>query len=141
MIIILDFNRTIYDPETGDLMPGALELLMYAKEKGAVLHLISKKEEGREDALAQLGIASYFDSVVFTEEKEPAMKALIEGSPHPIYVVGDYLHNEIRFGNRYGAKTIWLRRGRFKGLSSETPEDVPWQTIEELTKAKQYLTD
>ncbi len=141
MIIILDFNRTIYDPDTKDLVPGALALLQYLKGKQAEVHLISRKEEGREDLLQTFGIASYFNSVTFTEDKEPAMEKLIKAHPVPVYVVGDHLHNEVRLGNRYGARTIWLRRGRFKDLEPETHEDVPWQTIAELTEAPDFLTD
>lgn len=141
MTIILDFNRTIYDPETGELVPGALALLTFLKERGDTVHLISKKEGGREDLLDTLGIASYFTTVTFTEEKEPSMAALIKESASPVYVIGDYLHNEIRYGNRYGAHTIWLKRGRFRDLKPELEDDVPWQTIEELTEAQHYLTD
>ena len=132
MTIIYDFNRTIFDPETGTLMDGALTLLQIHTAEGHTLHLVSKREADREATLARLGIGKYFDSVQFVEEKQDALKALIEAAETPVYVIGDHLHSEIRLGNRLGARTIWLKRGRFADLRPEGPDDMPWRTISHL---------
>ncbi|MGB4076803.1 MAG: HAD hydrolase-like protein [Minisyncoccia bacterium] len=139
MTLIIDFNRTLYDPETDALMDGALALLTYAKNKSITMHLLSKREEGRERRIEGLGIAAFFTSIIVTNEKEPELRRLIEHALDPVFVLGDHLHNEIRLGNRYGAKTLWLRRGKFKHLRRESPEDVPWQTIETLEDAMKHL--
>src|SRR4051812_25023474 len=46
MTIIIDFNRTIYDPEVGELLPGALDLLQTLQGAGHELYLVSRIEVG-----------------------------------------------------------------------------------------------
>lgn len=132
MTIIFDFNRTIYDPEQGTAMPGALELLRALKAAGHNLFLVSKLEAGREDALKTLGMSSFFAETFFVEEKGETLKKIIHASPTPVYVVGDYLYEEVRIGNELGARTIWLRAGKFKDLTPQGARDVPWRTIAHL---------
>ena len=132
MIIIFDYNRTLYDPETGELVVGAREAVEALSARGATLHLVSRNEPGRTDALHALGLAEYFASISFVDDKEAPMRKIAETANAPLYVVGDHLHNEIRIGNRIGARTVWLKAGKFEGLVPESPHDEPWRTIERL---------
>lgn len=141
MTIIFDFNRTVFDPDSGALVPGALRLLTTLKERGVPLHLVSKREAGRDDALQRLGIAHFFLSTSFVDDKEERLRELISESSDTTYVIGDHLHNEIRIGNRHGAKTIWLKRGRFASLTPESDEDHPWRTVSNLHEIELHLID
>ena len=139
MTILFDFNRTLYDPETGELMVGAYDLLSALSSNGHVLHLISKFEPERMESLQNLGIRNFFQSVSFVPDKSETMRKIIESSQDTVLVVGDHLHGEIRIGNRLGARTVWLKRGRFSSLEPEGPEDQPWATIEELTDILRHI--
>ncbi len=139
-MIIFDFNRTLYDPEAGAAVPGAIELLGALRARGEVLYLVSRLEPGREDILASLGLEDFFERVSFVHDKEAAIGESMRGSNGVVYVVGDHLHDEIRAGNRHGAKTIWLRRGKFAELKPESLMDVPWRTIEHLGDVLSSLT-
>lgn len=141
MTIIFDFNRTIFDPESNALMPEAFELLTALNEQGIPLHLVSKREAGRDDALQRLGIAHFFRSTSFVDDKEECMRELIANANDTVYVIGDYLHNEIRIGNRHGAKTIWLKHGKFASLTPESDEDHPWRTVSHLQEVELHLID
>ena len=132
MIIIFDFNRTIYDPETDACVPGVGAVLAELFARGETLHLVSRREPGREGVLASLDVEHFFTSVSFLDEKETAIRRIIQAANETVYVVGDHLHDEIRIGNRLGARTVWLRRGKFAGLMPEMDEDVPWRTIEDI---------
>ena len=132
MTIIFDFNRTLYDPDTSTLVPGAFDICRTYFKKGYELHLVSYPESKRASLVQDLGIDQFFKTITFTEDKEKVIKKIIQESKGPVYVVGDHLHNEIRIGNRYGAKTVWLKRGRFENLKPEHVEDVPWRTITSL---------
>ncbi len=132
MTIIFDFNRTIYDPETDTSVPGAIEVLNTLYIRGETLHLISRREQGREKLLSDLGIEHMFASVSFVDEKEIAIQKIIRESSDPVYVVGDHLHDEMCAGNKHGARTVWLKRGKFAELQPETDADVPWRTIESM---------
>jgi FMN phosphatase YigB (HAD superfamily) len=140
MNIILDFNRTLFDPETAALLPDALELLQDLHKKGHTLHLISRLEPGRETTLESLGIQVFFTSIAFVDNKEKPMAEVIKKAGGKcVYVIGDHLYGEIRIGNRLGAKTIWLKRGRFAGLMRTSLDDEPWRTVEHLKEIKELI--
>lgn len=139
MTIIFDFNRTIFNPETGSLLSNALEVLKTLRGRGHTLYLVSRLEPGREAALSDLGIDGYFKEAKFVNDKREALKEIISASPSPTYVIGDYLHDEIRAGNELGAKTIWLKRGRFADLIPKNKDEEPWHTIDDLMEVLELI--
>lgn len=132
MTIIFDFNRTLYNPDTMTLMEGAMAMLRTLKELGHSLYLVSKREAGRTKALEELEISEFFTDICFVDTKEAAIEKIIREAADTTYVIGDYLHNEIRIGNRLGARTIWFQRGKFAHLTPETRHDIPWRTVQTL---------
>lgn len=135
-LVIFDYNRTLYDPDTGDVVSGAIETLSVLQSWEVSLHLISRKEAGRFKTFHDLGFDRYFSSICFVEDKSCDVFRMILGRAHVLpedaYVVGDYLHEEIRFGNQCGMRTIWLRRGKFSTLVPEGPYDTPWRVVSGL---------
>lgn len=131
--VIFDFNRTLYDPDTGELVAGARKVLDDLRARSIPLYLVSKKEEGRARILEDLGVKDAFAEIFYVSEKSPALFLKIAKraglDPADIFVVGDYLHKEIRSGNIAGMKTIHFKQGKFSGLEPETPADNPWRTI------------
>ncbi len=142
-LIIIDFNRTLYEPTEGKLLPGALEALQSLKKQDYILTLVSKIEPSRENTVTQLGIANLFNSIYFVPSKAPELFLQIMNQYDALalhtYVIGDYLHEEIRSGNRVGTHTIWLKRGAFKDLVPESEFDVPWRTITEMHELEKIL--
>lgn len=142
-LIILDFNRTIYDPDTAALSAGAQEMLDALAERGATLVLVSRREGDRATTLEELGMSRYFREVCFVDEKDaPLFERLIRAhaaSAEETYVIGDHLHSEIRTGNRVGARTIHVKQGKFAGLIPETAADEPWRTVSNLHEALALL--
>jgi hypothetical protein len=68
-LIILDFNRTLYDPDTSQMLEGALEFLEdYSKMYS--LALIGKGDDKRASLIGDLGIKRYFRYMKLKEEKE-----------------------------------------------------------------------
>lgn len=136
-LTIIDFNRTVYDPERKMLIEGIMEVLTILRDRGFILYLISKKEKGREHILASLGIEHFFSRIEFVEEKtRDLFEAILRVSGIPkndVYIVGDYLYEEIRAGNQCGVKTIWFKSGRFAGQQQKTKDDKPWKTITRMS--------
>lgn len=132
MTIIFDLNRTLFDPETGALVSGALSVLEHFYTKGYPLHLVSKREGGRDELIDDFDIRRFFTTVSFVEDKAVPVQKIKEESEGEVYVVGDYLKSEIRAGNMAGATTIWLRRGKFMEVNPEHEHEVPNHTIGEL---------
>jgi len=142
--VIFDFNRTIYDPETQSTVPGATELLDTLRDRHVPLYLISKADESRPQLLEELGLSRHFAETFFVERKDPVLFLEIarRANVHPkeTYVIGDYLHKEIRCGNQCGMRTIWLKRGKFADLEPESEADRPWQTVGEMNDVLQYIS-
>jgi FMN phosphatase YigB (HAD superfamily) len=140
--VIFDLNRTLYDPETNGLLPGVHDLLETLQANSVEMHVISRKEPGREDILKAHGVEHYFGSITFVDDKTHELFADYVSSLHgPVYVVGDYLHEEIRFGVQAKAKTIWLKRGKFSHLLPESEDDTPWKIVSELDEVAHLILD
>lgn len=143
--VILDLNRTLYDPDNDLLLPRCASVLATLKERGYDLHLLSRNEGGGERLalLARFGIEHFFSSLHFVEEKTAEVfQSIIRElglQPKQVYVVGDYLHEDIRFGNQCGAWTIWLKQGTFESLLPEIDSDAPWKTVRELKELLEVI--
>lgn len=135
-LAIIDFNRTIYDPETDAAVPGAAPMLAALRESGFTLVLVSMREAGRADALERLGFSDYFDQALFVDEKTPELFVSLaqeyQVAPRETVVIGDHPSGEIACGALAGMRTVRLRRGRFAHLAHEHERTKPWRTVAEL---------
>ncbi len=126
-IIIWDFNRTIYDPDTKKLVPGVRGVLDALFASGCTMVLVSRHEGQRRLLLQKYHLEKYFADVRFVEQKSTALfREIVAQFPHDrVYVIGDYLHSEIYYGNATGAHTIWLKRGKFAHMTTRSNQDAP----------------
>lgn len=131
MNIIFDFNRTLFNPETGSLYPGALPLLR-ALATRHTLFLMSKRESGREHLLEELGIESCFKKALFVEQKtKEDLSSLVDGAKNTL-VVGDRIKREITLGNQLGFFTVWVKQGRFADEMPTADNEEPDYTIQNI---------
>ncbi len=113
-LAIIDFNGTLYNPNTNGLMDGAKPLLDGLQERGIDMDLVSRQMLGYEgDELERIGIKDYFSEVLFVMEKTG--KQFLDiikkhgATPQETLVIGDHPLSEIKAGNDVGAHTILLR--------------------------------
>ncbi len=135
-VIIFDFNRTIYDPDTQQLIEDAELMLQHLTSQGFILFLISRAEQGREELIESLGLRRYFKRIHIVQDKvQQDFAALIDNKlidRRTSFIIGDQVKKEIRIGNWLGLKTIWLRRGKFADELPEADGEHPTHTIESL---------
>lgn len=125
-IVIFDFKRTIFDPDTGKLTSGTKQVLLTLKNRGFDLFLVSHGLF-KKVLIDELGVGSYFEGVIISKEKsvEDFKKIVSENNVgiKNSFVVGDRVRGEIAFGNSLGFQTIWLKKGLFaKELPSNYQE-------------------
>ncbi|KND51978.1 MAG: hypothetical protein ABA06_01810 [Parcubacteria bacterium C7867-001] len=141
--VIFDFNRTLREHKEEKLLPHAYETLVELKKKGYLLYLLSRKEGDRANLLDLLGINDFFDKIFFVEDKNPEtfkeVLACLPAGLEEVFVVGDHRHEEIRLGNSFGLRTIWLKRGEFANLPEKNAFDAPWKTIVDLEEIREIL--
>lgn len=126
--IIIDFNRTLYDPDNDSLVDGAKDFL--DKYRGHFkLALIGMDDRERAKALKKLGVDEYFDYVEFVKEKNEAefTKCIkkLGCKAQMTWVIGDRACSEIRIGKKLGMNTIWLRRDKFENEYPKNEDDAP----------------
>lgn len=126
--IILDFNRTVYDPETEGLVDGAVDFLN--KYMGHYkLALISKGDRQRRQLIEKLELKKFFDYIEIIPKKTQASfeKCLkdCQCAPQMAWLIGDRARVEIKIAKKMGMNTIWLRRGKFENEQPESEEYAP----------------
>jgi FMN phosphatase YigB (HAD superfamily) len=138
MIIIFDYNRTIFNPETNSLYDGVLKLLesLYLNHS---LVLVSKDELGREVMLKNMGIAKYFINTIFVKEKTVEVFKSLVKNDEKILVVGDRVRGEICIGNQLGFITIWVAQGKFANEIPQNENEIPNHTIEEIKQLNKII--
>lgn len=133
--IIFDFNRTLYQPELGQLVPKSKTVLKKLKKRGYTLFLVARAVPGRKQLMKSLGITQYFSKVITTPRKSKALfKKLASKKSKDCTVVGDRTRNEIAIGNSLGMTTIWLNQGKFKTEKPRNKKEKPSYTIYRLSR-------
>lgn len=141
--VIFDWKRTLYDPETKQLIDGALDLLDFLKQQGVQVVLIGKGSDDMYGEVERLGITPYFDQIIFREASKDTSQFtpfIDKNRPEQTIVIGDRARGEIAIGNELGATTIWIRQGKF---SSELPIGTvqqPVHTVSSLRDAYKILS-
>lgn len=135
--VIFDFNRTLYNPETGSLLPGAKFALRTLVRRGFRLVLISRAGKDRKMLVKKLGLKPYFAKIIICRHKGLAVfQKIIKGgsSDSGSFVVGDRVRQEIALGNRLGLTTIWVREGKFAKELPRRRQEQPQFAVNQLRK-------
>src|SRR5437016_4629208 len=119
-LIIFDWGRTLYDNKHRRLFPETTSILKKLGRRYllAVVSLAGRNNiQRRVEFILRKKINRYFRLILFDiKDKDllydSVIKALRVRSINTI-VVDDRIIRGIKWGNRHGAKTIWLKRGKF----------------------------
>jgi FMN phosphatase YigB (HAD superfamily) len=138
MNIILDYNRTLFNPDTNNLYEGVIELLETIS-KDNELSLVSKNELGRSDRLEKLGIQHYFKNIAFVDKKSAELFTELTGGNKNALVIGDRVREEVAIGNSLGLTTIWVQQGKFAAEFPAQPSEQPTHTVKDIASLQQLL--
>lgn len=134
-IIIFDFMRTLYDPETGGLIPGANMLLEKLQQSEVGLLLVTQKEGQRAELFLKLQIIHFFKHIHLVNDKQAAFRLIKQQyKNHELWVVGDRVRGEIRYGNELDMVTVWYKQGHFAGEVPAHPAETPDFTVTDLSE-------
>lgn len=140
MNIIFDYNRTLFNPESGRLYDN-VPLILKRLSKEFSLFLFSYNEFGREKFMKDVEIEKLFKniSLVVSKNKETMSQLTIEFPANITLVVGDSLRDEIAIGNELGYETVWLKKGKFASETPRNEKEKPKYTISELEEIFEIL--
>lgn len=135
-IIIFDFNRTLYDPDTLSLVPRVKFVLRALARRGFILFLVSRAEQSRMSAIDRSGIGRYFSAITISDTKDEGdFRSIIRNRTVDLknsFVVGDRIGDEIKIGNVLGFKTIRIKAGKFSNEMPQAAGETPMYTVNEL---------
>lgn len=136
--IIFDFNRTLYDPDSGEMIDGALGLLEVLKASGYKMALLCKKSASdRAGLLSSLGLDRFFSWIFMIEGNKGAWHihqclSLMQLKSSEVAVVGDRVEEDVFVGNLVGATTIWVKQGKFSLVEPIIGQQKPTYTVYNL---------
>lgn len=133
--IILDWGRTLFDNENGQLFQGVPELLAQLRQthKLVVVSICAPASAGaRYKVMYEAGILDHFALILFGEDK-PEMYDLAVASmqwkPNELTIVDDRVRRGVAWGNAYGCMTVWVRSGKFANELPDVSTGMPTATI------------
>lgn len=108
-LIIFDFYKTLFNPETGKLFDGIKEILIYLSPK-IPLFLITVGNKERKNQIKKLNIDIYFKKIIYCKKKNEKIfnKLLVKNnvSPKESIIVGDNEEEEIKIAKNLGIEII-----------------------------------
>jgi len=142
-VLIFDLDDTLYsrtkslDDSLRNLnnIKSFPEVKKILKNKKILKILVSKgKKELQYKKLEVLGIKNLFDEIFICsmdEDKKNCFKKVLAkyGLKNEIFVIGNRIDSEIRYGNELGIKTILLFHGKYKNLKPKNKFEIPTHTI------------
>lgn len=140
--IIFDWKRTLYNPDTTELIKGAKELLEYAKSKTSKLILIGKGAQEMHEEVERLAVKEYFSDIIFQEgKKDPEMfrQFVSPSDSEDTFFIGDRIRSELAVGKELGATTIWVKNGKFADELPESKDQSPDYTVSSLAECLDLL--
>ncbi len=141
--VIIDFSRTLKDPDLGEYIPGSFELLNFFREKKILMYLVSAGNFFTEED--RLKLSKFFEEIVIVEEKsEIDFRKILENNgfnKNDVMVLGDRINGEIEIGNRLGLKTIRFKKGKFANLDIENDYQKADFVVTDLMEAKEIISN
>ncbi len=138
-LIIFDWGGTLHDPVAKELFPGTikvLEKLHWHYQLALVSLAKSQSYEERMKTITERGVAPYFAKILVDEEdKDGLYEKLLKDfnlNPQNVVVVDDRTIRGIAWGNKHGATTIWVKRGKFANELPTEETGRPTQIIHDL---------
>lgn len=142
-LIIFDWKRTLYNPDTQKLIGGADTVLAQIKSKQIPLILLGKGGEDMDKEVKRLNVKKFFNKILFVgEEKTPEdFKPFLDpDNPKCTWVIGDRIKTEIAVANSLGMTTIWFKSGKFAEETPEIQTEEPDYIIKSLSEIPLILS-
>lgn len=108
MKLIFDYNRTLFNPESGQVFPGVFGMLKKLSKKHELI-LVTLNSPGRKNSAAIVDMQPYFSEVHFVERKTAKHFSELISGEATVIVIGDSLEGEIKAGIELDLITIHIQ--------------------------------
>lgn len=141
-LVILDWGRTLYNPESGALFADTRRVLQELKGRACTLAIVAlatagqEKIEARKRIIVEEDIEHYFRCIKFDIENKDQMYVdtlrELGASTQETTIVDDRVARGIQWGNIHGCATVWVQNGKFAGELPNETTGQPTHTIRSI---------
>ena len=149
--IIFDWGRTLYDVDNKKEISDSEDVLSYCKQKGYKICVASlarpltgDNAEERRKQIETSSLCKYIDMLEVSDvkEKDEMLDKLVKKLDIPkkeILLVDDRVVKSIKYGNKNGHPTAWLKSGPFADELPNSETGIPTFIIETLSELKNLI--
>ena len=144
--IILDWGRTCYDNENGWLFSETRDILekLAKKYRLALVSLVLNGDtEARKKVMRDEDLERFFEHITFVgADKDAAYEEtlrVLQVRPEEVVMVDDRVIRGIKWGNKRGATTIWVERGKFAAERPDASTGEPAHIVKNLGELESIL--
>jgi FMN phosphatase YigB (HAD superfamily) len=136
MLIIFDLDDTLFPRLSDNYTEDDLQnISLYSHVKsilsnqGIQSFLVTKGDsEFQNKKIDNLQIRSFFDQIFICKEdfdkKTCFQEIILNNQDKNIFVIGDRINSEIKWGNQLGLTTIHFKRGKYKNLKPVDDSEI-----------------
>ncbi|PIT92860.1 MAG: hypothetical protein COU08_00215 [Candidatus Harrisonbacteria bacterium CG10_big_fil_rev_8_21_14_0_10_42_17] len=137
--IIFDYGRVLFDRENDQFFPETETVLKHLVNKYTLtIASLAKNDspKAREQQLENAGLKKYFTIIKFTAtNKDELYEKTFEElnlKPEETLIVDDRTIRGIKWGNKKGCKTIWVKCGKFENDPIDEETGTPNHIIKNI---------
>ncbi len=136
--LLIDWNRTLYDPEKKLLYRDTIPFLQTVSKVCAV-YIVSAGEIP--DAYEQKEkVFPYAKDFIVKTKTSKLFSELAKNTPkNSITVIGDSITQEIKIANKLGFTSVRILRGKYKTEVPANKNEIPTYTVDSLKEILSFL--
>lgn len=131
--LVLDWKGTLFNTQTKELFPFALEFLIAMRMQDIYLLLYDEKSDINDIEI--FGIQSLFNSIKFVDQKSITDFIFVKN----VIFIGDRIGSEIEIGNRLGAITMLIRKEKETKKKPKNIYQKPTNTVKDLKECLKVI--
>lgn len=138
LTLLIDWNRTLYDPEKKLCYRDAVSFLrslqkkcvVYIVSAGKIPHTHQQKKK----------VLPYIDDFIVAPKTKDLFTEIVKNTPkNRIIVIGDSITQEITIANKLAYTSVRILRGTYKDDIPTTKNEIPTYTVHALKEILCFL--
>lgn len=138
LTLLIDWNRTLYDPEKKSCYPDAVPFLRSLQKK-CVVYIVSAGEipPTRQQ---KKRVLPYIDDFIIAPKTKELFTKIVKNTPkNRVVVIGDSITQEITIANKLTYTSVRILRGTYKDDIPTIKNEMPTYTVYTLKEILYFI--
>ena len=138
LTLLIDWNRTLYDPEKKSLYQDTIPFLQ--KARGICTVCIISAGEIPDAYEQKEKVRPYTKNFIVKNKTKKLFSEIVKNTPkNSIIVIGDSIAQEIKIANELGFISIRILRGKYRDETPATKNEMPRYVVRSLKEILNFL--